>query len=70
MTDWKSIKQDGKPVIHCMCYVCNIRSGSHCFVAIYDPHCDIFTEYDPHVYFHPALDVTHYVQLPWPPKEK
>jgi hypothetical protein len=53
-----------------MCYVSNIRSSGEGYLAIYDPNRDIFTQYDPSMFFHPVLDVTHYVELPWTPKEE
>ncbi len=61
--NWISVK-DGKPTGCQMCYVTNFRSGTNCFLALYEKHYDIFRMYDPKMYDHPPIDVTHYVVLP------
>lgn len=70
MIEWKTIKKDGKPQEPCMCWINNIRAGTECHIAIYDPIRDIFKEYNPQSYSHPALEVTHYVQIPYAPMEE
>lgn len=70
MTEWKSIKEYGKPDDHCLCYINNVLAGMDCFLALYNPDRETFIEYDPTRYHKAALDVTHYVQLPWAPKKE
>ena len=57
-----------KPPNDQMCYVCHERAGMDCFLAIYWPKYNIFRLYDPRNYDHPALDVTHWIPLPTPPR--
>jgi hypothetical protein len=63
----KWIPRDKKPKTDCICYVTNTRAGSYCFITMYDKKYDIFRQYNPNIREHPALDVTHYIVLPWAP---
>ncbi len=57
-----------KPKHDCTCYVANSKAGLDCFVALYVARWDIFREYNPQRYHSPALEVTHYVILPYAPQ--
>ncbi len=64
--DWISVAKNGKPKEDCMTYVMNSRSNGDCFIAIYSKNYDTFKLYDPKMYHHPCIEVTHYVILPYP----
>lgn len=49
-----------------MCYVINSRGGEGAFLALYDPRRHVFKMYDPQLYNHPCIDVTHWYPLPDP----
>jgi hypothetical protein len=66
MSEWLSIKKDGKPKEDCTCYVMNSRANCDCCIATYRKHYEVFVLYDPKSSSHPAIDVTHYVILPYP----
>ena len=62
---WISIK-DKKPETDCTCYVMNSRGGDGAFIALYQKYHNIFKMYDPKMYNHPCIDVTHWYPLPEP----
>lgn len=65
MSEWISVSKHGKPKKECMTYVTNSRANCDCFLAIYNLCQDTFVLYDPTIYHHPAIEVTHYVILPY-----
>jgi hypothetical protein len=64
MSEWINIK-DKKPEEHCTCYVMNCKEGGGCFITLYDVGRNTFRLYDPKMYDHPCLEVTHYIVLPY-----
>lgn len=66
--EWIQVK-DKKPEQDQVCYVCNIRRGVHCFIAIYKKYHDVFIWYNPQMMNQPPIDVTHWIPLPGIPYE-
>lgn len=64
MIDWISVS-DKFPDSDCMAYVCNSRCSRDCFLVIFDSYRKVWRQYDPKLYNHPALEVTHYIELPY-----
>lgn len=62
---WISIKEK-KPENDCRAYVMNERGGAVAFIALYRKRDDIFKQYDPNLYDHPCIEVTHWYPLPDP----
>ncbi len=60
---------DKKPESDMICYVCNIKAGSYQFVAIYHKNYDYFSWNEPGLYHQPPIEVTHWIELPPPPRE-
>lgn len=58
-----------KPENSRLCYVTNTKKGPYCFIAIYYSENDTFEEYatDRSYPQRPALEITHWVELPHPP---
>lgn len=63
-SEWVNIK-DKKPDSDGPCFVMNCRGGEGGFIAIYQKGYDVFKLYDPNIYNHPCIDVTHWVPLPY-----
>lgn len=61
--DWFCIK-DKKPDKDITAYVTNIKAGVNCYVALYNKDCDYFILYNPSIYEKPAIEVTHWMELP------
>lgn len=65
MIKWIDVK-DKKSEQDCTAYVMNCRSGMDAFIVLYQKRYDIWKIYDPKAYHHPCVDVTHWVELPYP----
>ncbi len=48
-----------------MVYVMNERGGEGAFLCMYQLQDDVFKQYDPKMYNHPCLDVTHWYPVPF-----
>lgn len=64
-TKWISVKKR-KPEEDCLCWVMNCRGGEGGFICMYQKRYDVFKIYDPQMYNHPCVDVTHWCILPYP----
>lgn len=60
---------ENKPKDGSSCWVINNRWGSDRFEAIYMSFKEVFWLYDPNKRDHPCLDVTHFIEIPEPPKD-
>lgn len=65
MTEWIDFSVE-KPKEPCLCWVMNSRRGAYGFVALWNDKYEYFEYQMGSSHLNPALDVTHYVVLPWP----
>ncbi len=65
MSEWISV-EDRKPETDQLCYVYNERWSVCGFIAMYHLRYDSFVLQNMTMYDIPALDVTHWVPLPYP----
>lgn len=67
--EWISVIKE-KPKHDQICYVVNVKASLGCFLAIYHHNWDYFQLYEPTLYNHPAIEVTHWIPLPPPPRRE
>jgi len=65
--EWKKYP-DEKPQDGSICYIYNDKARGSGYLAQYALAGGYFKQYDPIQYKLAALEVTHFVELPWPPK--
>jgi len=63
---WISVK-DELPSDDAMCYISNSKYGGE-HVSIYHKNYNVFVLYNPELHTTICLDVTHWMELPLPPR--